>query len=208
VSELADQIDQWLPQTQCRRCGYPDCRAYAEAVASGAAGLNRCPPGGDVTISALASLTGRDRIPLDPGCGPITPRAVAVVEETLCIGCLKCIEACPVDAIVGARKLMHTVIAAECTGCGLCLPPCPMDCIEMVPAAQRGDPWPEHTRTEAERFRERYRAHRERAARNRAGATATEDIDRARRRAEIRSAVRRVRDKRRGLGLPAPGLKR
>jgi electron transport complex protein RnfB len=128
-----DQIDAWLPQTQCTQCGYPRCRAYAEAVAHGEAGINQCPPGGDVTIAALAKLLNTSPEPLDPRFGIHKPRARAVIDEAVCIGCRKCIDACPVDAIVGARKLMHTVIASECTGCELCLPPCPVDCIAMVP---------------------------------------------------------------------------
>ncbi len=206
MTELAGRIDRWLPQTQCRQCGYRDCRTYAEAVATGAAGVNRCPPGGEATVTALAALTGRSPEPLAPDCGPRAPRTVAVIEERLCIGCVKCLEACPVDAIVGARKLMHTVIAAECTGCGLCLPPCPMDCIVLHPNTRPGDPWPEHTRTDADRARRRYRARLARAARRRAPAARVNDSGSARRKAEIRAAVERVRARRRAL--PAPGLKR
>jgi electron transport complex protein RnfB len=131
---LIERIDACLPQTQCTQCGYPRCRAYAEALAAGSAGINQCPPGGDVTIRALSVLLHATPQPLDPRFGSHKPRARAVIDETLCIGCRKCIDACPVDAIVGARKLMHTVIARECTGCELCLPPCPVDCIAMVPS--------------------------------------------------------------------------
>jgi electron transport complex protein RnfB len=130
---LIEAIDACLPQTQCTQCGYPRCRAYAEALAASSAGINQCPPGGDVTIQALSALLHATPQPLDPRFGSHKPRARAVIDETLCIGCRKCIDACPVDAIVGARKLMHTVIARECTGCELCLPPCPVDCIAMVP---------------------------------------------------------------------------
>jgi electron transport complex protein RnfB len=130
---LIERIDACLPQTQCTQCGYPRCRAYAEALAAGSAGINQCPPGGDVTIRALSALLHAAPQPLDPRFGSHKPRARAVIDETLCIGCRKCIDACPVDAIIGARKLMHTVIARECTGCELCLPPCPVDCIAMVP---------------------------------------------------------------------------
>jgi electron transport complex protein RnfB len=129
----ADRIDAWLPQTQCTQCGYPRCRAYAEAVAHGEAGINQCPPGGEVTIAALAELLNASPAPLDPRFGIHKPRARAVIDEAVCIGCRKCLDVCPVDAIVGARKLMHTVIARECNGCELCLPPCPVDCIAMVP---------------------------------------------------------------------------
>jgi len=129
----ADRIDSWLPQTQCTQCGYPRCRAYAEAIAHGEAGINQCPPGGEVTLVALAELLDASHEPLDPRFGIHKPRARAVIDEAVCIGCRKCLDVCPVDAIVGARKLMHTVIARECNGCELCLPPCPVDCIAMVP---------------------------------------------------------------------------
>jgi len=129
---VVEQINQILPQTQCGQCGYPGCRPYAEAIASGAAEINQCPPGGSAGIEALASLLGREPLELNPENGQEKPRAVAVIDEQVCIGCTLCIQACPVDAILGAAKQMHTVIAAECTGCDLCLPPCPVDCIEMV----------------------------------------------------------------------------
>ncbi|MBS0432505.1 MAG: RnfABCDGE type electron transport complex subunit B [Proteobacteria bacterium] len=132
-NDLAARIDAVLPQTQCTRCGYPACRPYAEAVAHGEAAINRCPPGGDAGVRALAALTGRPVLPLDPQCGAEMPPAVAVIDEDACIGCTKCIAACPVDAIVGAAKLMHTVIPQFCTGCELCIPPCPVDCIAMLP---------------------------------------------------------------------------
>jgi electron transport complex protein RnfB len=140
VSELAARIDAILPQTQCTQCGYAGCRPYADAVARGTADIDRCPPGGDEGVAKLAALLGRAAKPLDPACG--VPRApqVAFIDEALCIGCVKCIRACPVDAIVGASKRMHTVIAAWCTGCELCLPPCPVDCIALLPAAALPDP--------------------------------------------------------------------
>jgi electron transport complex protein RnfB len=133
--EIADQIDALLPQTQCTRCGYPGCRPYAQALAAGAAGLNRCPPGGADTIAALARLLGRPVRPLDPECGAEGPLLVAQIDESACIGCAKCLPPCPVDAIVGAQKQMHTVLLALCTGCELCVAPCPVDCISMVPRA-------------------------------------------------------------------------
>ena len=132
LEALVDRIDAALPQTQCTRCGYPACRPYAEAIARGEAAINRCPPGGAEGVRTLARITGRPVLPLDPDCGPETPPRVAVIDEDACIGCTKCIQACPVDAIVGASKLMHTVIADLCTGCELCIPPCPVDCIAMV----------------------------------------------------------------------------
>lgn len=133
MNSTADDIDRLLPQTQCERCGYAGCRPYAEAIAGGRADINRCPPGGDAVIAALAELLGREPRPLDKECGAPMEPAVAVIDEAVCIGCTRCIQACPVDAIVGAAKQMHTVIASECSGCELCLPPCPVDCIDMVP---------------------------------------------------------------------------
>ena len=128
----AESIDALLPQTQCGRCGYGGCRPYAEALAAGETALNRCPPGGAATIAALSKLLGLPELPLDPACGIEAPAQAALIDESLCIGCARCIPACPVDAIVGASKHMHTVIAAECTGCGLCVPTCPVDCIAMI----------------------------------------------------------------------------
>jgi electron transport complex protein RnfB len=128
-------IDALLPQTQCTRCGFAGCLPYAEAIAAGSARINQCPPGGDAGIRALAARTGLAYEPLDPEFGVEAPRTVAVVDEALCIGCTICIQKCPVDAIVGAAKLMHTVLTAECTGCELCVAPCPVDCIHLVPAA-------------------------------------------------------------------------
>ena len=129
---VVEQIDALLPQTQCAQCGFPGCRPYAEAIVGGEADINQCPPGGEAGINALADLLGLEPKPLNPENGAVKPRAVAVIDEPACIGCTLCIQACPVDAIVGASKQMHTVIEAECTGCDLCLPPCPVDCIEMV----------------------------------------------------------------------------
>ena len=202
-----DQIDAWLPQTQCTQCGYPRCRAYAEALVDGSAGIDQCPQGGDITIQALAALLHLPPKPLSPRYGTHKPRARAVIDETLCIGCRKCIDACPVDAIVGARKLMHTVIASECTGCELCLTPCPVNCIAMVPAAPAhgGESWPEYTQAEAARWRVRTQRRLERLARNRrarrarsAGARAATVLpsDREKIRADIRAAIERVKAKR------------
>ena len=156
VETLSGRIDALLPQTQCRQCGYPGCRPYAEAVARGSADINRCPPGGDDTIGKLARLTGVSIKPLDPACGTPAPPAVAVIDEALCIGCTLCIQACPVDAIVGASKLMHTVIAVECTGCGLCIPPCPVDCISMAETGERLTPQERGRRAQA--YKKRYTA--------------------------------------------------
>lgn len=142
-AELADRIDAVLPQTQCQRCGYPGCRPYAEALARGDAGIDRCPPGGDEGALRLARLLDRPAKRVDRSLGePRRVAPLAVIDEAVCIGCTKCIQACPVDAIVGANGLMHTVIAAECTGCELCIPPCPVDCIALLPGESVGRlPW-------------------------------------------------------------------
>jgi electron transport complex protein RnfB len=131
----ADAIDQLLPQTQCTRCGYPGCRPYAEAIAAGEAPINQCPPGGAATIHALAELTGLRPLPLNPQNGLEGPATVAVIDEGACIGCARCLPPCPVDAIVGTIRRMHTVLYALCTGCELCVAPCPVDCITIVPRA-------------------------------------------------------------------------
>ncbi len=131
---LIDEVDKILPQTQCGQCGYPGCRPYATAIAGGEADINQCPPGGQATINALADLLGVESKPLDAEHGTESELpTVAYIHEDLCIGCTKCIQACPVDAILGAAKQMHTVIVSECTGCDLCVEPCPVDCIDMIP---------------------------------------------------------------------------
>ena len=158
----ADDIDALLPQTQCTRCGYQGCRPYAEAIARGEAAINQCPPGGAATIARLAALLQRDALPLNPANGAEGPALVALIDEAACIGCAKCLPPCPVDAIVGARKQMHTVIAALCTGCELCIAPCPVDCISMVPRPSLPDA---PTAPDAPENRERFRAHNERIAR-------------------------------------------
>jgi electron transport complex protein RnfB len=133
IALLADRIDALLPQTQCEQCGYHGCRPYAEAIARGEAQINQCPPGGAAGIEKLAALLNTPVLPLDPAHGTEKPRTLARIVEADCIGCTKCIQACPVDAIVGAAKLMHTVIADDCTGCELCVPACPVDCIVLLP---------------------------------------------------------------------------
>lgn len=130
-----DAIDALLPQTQCTRCGFPTCRAYAEAIANDLAAINQCPPGGAEGVAALAHVLGLEAAPLNPANGVEEAPTIAFIDEDMCIGCTKCIQACPVDAIVGTAKRMHTIIKDECTGCGLCLPPCPVDCIALVPVA-------------------------------------------------------------------------
>ncbi|MCW9023836.1 MAG: electron transport complex subunit RsxB [Gammaproteobacteria bacterium] len=138
---IADQIDSILPQTQCGQCGYPGCRPYAEAIAKGKAPINQCPPGGEAVIHALSDLLGVDPIPLDEELEVKEEKTVVVIDEQICIGCTLCIQACPVDAILGAAKHMHTVIKSECTGCNLCIPPCPVDCIYIVPAEEGIKSW-------------------------------------------------------------------
>ncbi len=132
LAQLVGAIDAILPQTQCRQCGYEGCRPYAEAIAANAAPINRCPPGGDSGLAALAALLNTAILPLDTSCGIHKPHRVAVIDETLCIGCAKCLPPCPTDAIVGANKHMHQVVAPLCTGCELCVAPCPVDCIAMI----------------------------------------------------------------------------
>jgi len=138
---VADKIDAILPQTQCGQCSYPGCRPYAEAIANGEAPINQCPPGGETVIHALADLLGCDPIPLNAELEAKEEKTVVIIDEQLCIGCTLCIQACPVDAILGAAKQMHTIIKEECTGCNLCIPPCPVDCIYIVPAEQGLTSW-------------------------------------------------------------------
>ncbi|MAD00277.1 MULTISPECIES: electron transport complex subunit RsxB [Pseudomonadaceae] len=137
---IVDQINDLLPQTQCGQCGHPGCRPYAEGIANGEP-INKCPPGGESTIQALADLLDVEALPLDAEHGEEKPRMVAYIREAECIGCTKCIQACPVDAILGAAKQMHTVITDECTGCDLCVEPCPVDCIDMLPLPTTPQNW-------------------------------------------------------------------
>ena len=197
---LAERIDALLPQTQCRRCGHDGCRPYARAIAQGAAAINQCPPGGEETVATLAALLGVPQLPLDPARGEAGPLVVARIDEAACIGCTLCIAACPVDAIVGAAKLMHTVLADRCTGCELCVPPCPVDCIALLPA---GRPW---TRADADLAQKRYadraaRRQRSNVARNTATTTpdssSGEDVARRERQAAIAAALARARTRRR-----------
>jgi len=141
VRSVVDQIDDLLPQTQCTKCGYTCCRDYAEAIAKNDTDINQCPPGGAAGIARLADLLGRPVSPLNPLHGSERQRHIAKIDETLCIGCTLCMQACPVDAVIGAHKQMHTVAAEYCTGCDLCLAPCPVDCIEMVPLANNDTGW-------------------------------------------------------------------
>jgi electron transport complex protein RnfB len=210
-ARLVDALDAVLPQTQCRRCGYDGCRPYAEAVAAGAS-LNRCPPGGDAVIARLAALTARPVMPLDPVCGASGPLAVARIEEASCIGCTLCIQACPVDAIIGAPKRMHAVLSALCTGCELCVPPCPVDCIAMIAA---GRAWsPEDGRAARSRFDARNRRLAstsrdgdEAGAARMAAPAGGADERRAERQAAVAAALERARA-RRAASAPAGRTRR
>lgn len=199
---LADRLDNVLPQTQCRRCGYDGCRPYAEAIVDGAA-INRCPPGSDKLIATLAHITGRHAIALDRTLGEPGPLTVARIDEAACIGCTLCIAACPVDAIVGAAKRMHTVLPVLCTGCELCIPPCPVDCIAMIPA---GRIW---SSQDAGAARDHYVARNHRHAGTPAPArgsaqVASQDSERSKRQATVAAALARARA-RRGFGGAVPG---
>lgn len=208
-----EKIDAVLPQHQCRRCGYDGCRPYAEAIAKGEAGIDRCPPGGALVIRELARLTGQAPRPLAPDVEPGGPARVARIDPTACIGCTKCLPACPVDAIVGAGKWLHEVMEIACTGCGLCIPPCPVDCITLEPvedardAQRRLDPPPEaaedvkrRLRLRGDELRMRYTRHvtrltdARRKRQKRLDAADADDI--ARRKQEIAAAVARVRARR------------
>jgi len=199
TTALVPRIDALLPQTQCRRCGYDGCRPYAEAIAQGGASINQCPPGGENTIAALAELLGSPRLPLDRTRGEAGPLLGASIDEAACIGCTLCIAACPVDAIVGAAKLMHTVLADRCTGCELCVPPCPVDCIALVPLAR---PW---MRSDASRARDHFAAHVARLERKAAitrseaatrASASGDEVAVARRRAAVAAALARARARR------------
>jgi electron transport complex protein RnfB len=166
TSALALALHQSLPQTQCTRCGYPDCRAYAEGIAADNAEINQCPPGGAEGVQRLAALTGRPARPLNPDHGVEAPRQLAVIDEDWCIGCTLCLAACPVDCIVGGPKAMHTVITDQCTGCELCIPVCPVDCISLQPASGTRTGWQAWSEAQAEQAGERYAWHRQRAERD------------------------------------------
>ena len=159
---LAEALNDALPQTQCTRCGYPACRAYAEAIAVGEAEINQCPPGGAEGVARLAALTGRPLLPLNPANGIEGPRRLAVIDEAWCIGCTLCLAACPVDCIVGGPKAMHTVMAALCTGCELCLPACPVDCISLQPVTGARTGWQAWSPAQANQAATRHAWHQQR----------------------------------------------
>jgi len=167
ATRLADQIEDALPQTQCTRCGFPDCRRYAEAIAAREAPINQCPPGGSGGIARLAAIAGQPVIALNAANGREGPRKLAIIDEAWCIGCTLCIKACPVDCIVGAPKLMHTVIESLCTGCELCIPVCPVDCIALVDATPGLTGWSAWSAELADEARNRYTAHLARNERDR-----------------------------------------
>jgi electron transport complex protein RnfB len=158
VISLAERINDALPQTQCTRCGFPDCKAYAQAIAQDNAPINQCPPGGLEGVAVLSKITGRPELPLNPDNGTEGPMTVAVIDEAWCIGCTLCLKVCPTDAILGSNKVMHTVIEAACTGCDLCLPVCPVDCIEMVPISDERTGWSAWSPALAQQARQRYEA--------------------------------------------------
>ena len=191
-SDLADRIDAVLPQTQCRQCGYIGCRPYADAIAAGHAEINRCPPGGTETLRALSVVSG---LPVTPLEGIPRPPAIARIDEAACIGCTLCIQACPVDAIVGAANVMHTVIAGECSGCELCLPPCPVDCIEMVGT---GEPATRPDQLQrAAHYRRRFKAREARLERDRLRrlAASRAKTEERRKRATIARVMERARQR-------------
>jgi electron transport complex protein RnfB len=158
VTSLAARLLDALPQTQCTRCGYPDCAGYAQAIAAGQAGIDQCPPGGAEGVMRLSRLTGRPFGPVNPQFGAEGPRRLAVIDEAWCIGCTLCLDACPTDAIVGLNKRMHTVIEPHCTGCELCIPVCPVDCIALEDATPGRSGWQAWSQTQADAARQRYAA--------------------------------------------------
>ena len=187
---LVGRILDVLPQTQCTRCGYPDCGAYADAIAAGEASINQCPPGGDEGIHRLAEVTGLAYVPLNPLHGVEAPRNVVWIDENWCIGCTLCIEACPVDAIIGTHKRMHTVIESACTGCELCLPVCPVDCIEMENASGDATGWAAWSASAAEQAKQRYAARQARLA---APPTAPIALPEAHKQSRVQAALARAK---------------
>ena len=191
-------IDAALPQTQCTRCGYPDCRHYAQAIAQGEAAINQCPPGGQEGVARLAAITGRPALPLNPDNGLEAVRVVARIDENWCIGCTLCIKACPTDAILGANKRMHTVIEAHCTGCELCIPVCPVDCISLENATSDRTGWAAWSQQQADRALERYRIHRTRSLPAASPVSAEPAAEPERKRSAVEAALARARARKAG----------
>ena len=189
---LSLRILEVLPQTQCTRCGYPDCAAYADAIASGEAAINQCPPGGDEGIHRLAVVTSRAYLPLNPNNGVQAPRSVVWIDENWCIGCTLCIEACPVDAIIGTHKRMHTVIESECTGCELCLPVCPVDCMLLENVSGEASGWDAWSASAAEQARQRYA---DRQARLSAPVVAAPSLPEMHKQSRVQAALARAKEK-------------
>jgi Na+-translocating ferredoxin:NAD+ oxidoreductase subunit B len=192
---LAQRLHDALPQTQCTRCGYPDCQTYAGAIAHEGAAINRCPPGGAEGVARLAALTGKPVLPLDTTCGEEGPRAMAVIDEAWCIGCTLCLDACPTDAIVGIHKRMHTVIEAHCTGCELCIPVCPVDCIALENETPGRTGWQAWSKAQADAALARYTVRQQRRcapATDATPAAAATDAD-ARKRSIVEAALARAR---------------
>lgn len=221
---LADQIEDLLPQTQCTKCGYNGCRPYAQAIAEGSAEINQCPPGGEQGIARLANLLGKKVIPLNPVHGLERPRSLAYIDESLCIGCTLCIQACPVDAIAGAAKQMHTVVPSLCTGCDLCVAPCPVDCIVMYPVSGEATGWDAWSQLDADDARARHDLRTQRLRREaeendarlaakavskmqelkqEVPATTAEAAEKERKRAIIAAAMERARAKAAAASTPA-----
>ena len=195
MNALAARILDALPQTQCTRCGYADCEGYAQAIAGGEAGINQCPPGGTEGVTRLARLTGQAIRPIDPQFGTEGARSLAVIDESWCIGCTLCLDACPTDAILGIHKRMHTVIDAHCTGCELCIPVCPVDCISLEVATPGKSGWQAWSQAQADHARARYEAHGKRREKldEPSAAEAPEAAAPDRKRAVIEAALARAR---------------
>lgn len=217
MDDLARRIDAALPQTQCQRCSYADCAAYAQAIAAGQASIRQCPPGGQEGIARLAAITGLPEGPLDPEFGIEGPVTVAIIDEDWCIGCTLCIKACPTDAIVGIHKRMHTVVEPHCTGCELCIPVCPVDCISLEPVSGGSTGWQAWTPEQAQAAKDRYEARKARLAREKAAqdtkqtvqleakladmpahSTITDPAELERKRAVVEAALARARARRQG----------
>jgi electron transport complex protein RnfB len=198
MTPLAARLHAALPQTQCTRCGYPDCAGYAQAIAAGEADINQCPPGGAEGVARLAALTARSALPLNPANGFEGPRLLAVIDENWCIGCTLCLDACPTDAILGGNKRMHTVIAPHCTGCELCVPVCPVDCISLENASGERTGWDAWSEDEARRALGRYEFRLFRLARDaREGTVREVEADEpARKHSVVEAALARARARR------------